>query len=703
MRRYPLDGAMLYFHPATGTSVRVANEATRQLRRVAPRVVMFGVTNACNLACEFCSRDRAAGSAWTVASAAELLRGLDDAGTLEVAFGGGEPFAFRGFSELLTELRATTALAVHATTNGTLIHAGTWPRFAGLLGQVRLSIYAETKWREAAEVLSGHGQRWGANVLVDGPALTGLPSLLAELAALGCRDASLLNYVGPDAHRLLDGPECRRLADLVADSPIECRLSVCFGDRVPSPRLFAGADGSGDCGAGLDFLAITSDKRVKACSFHDASLPGATAADVLAAWRLERARLMQASPRRGCARALPRLDAAASPPPIAIWQAFSGNNSGECVLVARFESSRDAEAYLGELLPGWAPDVDWPVEWGQLFANEGVVCEGAAAIAAQGRSTPRQMVAIGRSVLALGYDAADAFPELRALAWKRGAQVVGGGIHVHDPLTLLVAVRGRDHDDARELAASAWTVGADAFSQIHGEVMVTTIPMDRGLQPPQTLAALREAALLLADSRPCSAEIFWEGVTAQDLVRVMQRQGRPIRTSPRLYVRFWGADKDEQAEAFARSLQDARVTVAAASVLIDPCANRKRLAVLAYRRGAEVGAVDGDVVAVRAHFWREQPSKKRGRRPSQGPVATAPLEALLRAAAPNAQHLSVGVDASNPSWSGTTAEIHTDSPAVLLSAIASYAGSAGCKVSVGVADLDRLGLAVRRVIADVRG
>ena len=33
--------------------------------------------------------------------------------------------------------------------------------------------------------------------------------------------------------------------------------------------------------------------------------------------------------------------------------------------------------------------------------------------------SPRSLVTVGSSILALGYDAGDAFPELRALTWKR--------------------------------------------------------------------------------------------------------------------------------------------------------------------------------------------------------------------------------------------------------------------------------------------
>jgi len=86
-REYPLDGAMLYFQPANGVHVRVEVPATAAQRRRAPRVAMFGITNACNLACSFCSRDVARPSAWTVDTAAAVLRDLDAAGTLEVAYG----------------------------------------------------------------------------------------------------------------------------------------------------------------------------------------------------------------------------------------------------------------------------------------------------------------------------------------------------------------------------------------------------------------------------------------------------------------------------------------------------------------------------------------------------------------------------------------------------------------------------------------
>jgi hypothetical protein len=365
---------------------------------------MFGITNRCNLHCGFCSRDTERASAWTVQSAAEALRGLAAAGTLEVAFGGGEPFAFRGFGELLSELQQTTELALHVTTNGTLLDARSFAPFRGLLGQVRVSIYDDARWLLGARTLIDAGQLWGANVLVDEARLPVLPALLAELAALGCHDVSILGYVGADPSLQLSAAGRARLAALIADAPLACRLSVCFGDGVPAPRLFAGMDDSGDCGAGYDFLSITPDQQVQSCSFQNTSLPARTAEEILAIWRGRRAHLEQASPRHGCARALPlsrgrteRGDANT----LTLWRAFSGNNSGECILVGKFESSADAERYLAELQPGWTPDDQYSAEWQALFEREALVLTTERESGEVYGQSPSALVAIGKSVLAL--------------------------------------------------------------------------------------------------------------------------------------------------------------------------------------------------------------------------------------------------------------------------------------------------------------
>src|SRR5262245_53244074 len=101
MRQFPMDGALLLFDRESGTNVLCDGCETAHFRQKSPRVVQFAITNQCNLACSFCSRDLEARSDWTLDDAFRFLNGLADAGVLEVAFGGGEPWSFPEFSELV--------------------------------------------------------------------------------------------------------------------------------------------------------------------------------------------------------------------------------------------------------------------------------------------------------------------------------------------------------------------------------------------------------------------------------------------------------------------------------------------------------------------------------------------------------------------------------------------------------------------------
>lgn len=305
MRPLPLDGALLLFDRATGTNVRLDGDELAGLRQEAPRSIQFGITNLCNLACAFCSRDLTATSAWTAEEAFRVLSDLADAGVLEVAFGGGEPFAFGGFTELVARLHDETPLAVHATTNGLLLTPQRLAALRGKLGELRLSLYDDNDWRRSVGLLAAEGVRFGVNLLVLPERLHALEALIFELVERGCRDILLLSYNGQDRARHLTPGQSDDLASRVAllhralGARARLSLDVCWGERMaPVPRHFARAD----CGAGRDFLVLTSDKRLMPCSFHHHSVPVETAKDVLRIWREQRGALASASTLPGCAR-----------------------------------------------------------------------------------------------------------------------------------------------------------------------------------------------------------------------------------------------------------------------------------------------------------------------------------------------------------------------------------------------------------------
>ena len=657
---------------------------------------MFGITNRCNLTCDFCSRDTSRQSAWTVDSAALVLQGLAAAGTLEVAFGGGEPFAFRGFPELLSELHRTTRLAMHVTTNGTLLDARSFAPYRGLLGQVRVSIYDDPRWLVAARALSEAGQLWGANVLVDDQRLATLPGLLARLAALGCHDVSLLTYVGGDPGRQLGEEGRARLAKLIADAPVPSRVSVCFGDRLPAPRLFDGSDGTGDCGAGSDFVSLTPDRRVQACSFQDDSLPVESAAQILDLWRTRQDILTRPAPRIGCTRR-PSMRTLSLPrgPAVALWRAFSGNNSGECILIGKFESCAEAQRYLAELRPGWSPDGDeYSAEWRELFKLENISLAYPRDDGELFGRSPGALVAIGRSVLAVSYGADDAFPELRALTWKRAGYVVAGGIHEHDSPTLLACIRCRDAADARRVQGGEAAFGGTLH--LHGDLVFARAPTATRGADEDVLSGLAQRLETLADGRPLGAELVFGAWDEDAFLEAKKRLGVHLPTVPRLFVAFYQGDAAADAKRFAGALTEADTRVFRRAVLVEGLLRRKRAAVLALRQGAAVVALDGRDVKVSGSYWFMPPPPTKGKKADKRLIDA---EALAQALS-NRIGAAVQMPPARDWRGGGQLTVVTEEPQRALAAMRAEAEALGAEVDLWVGDVDKMGRVMRRLVED---
>jgi MoaA/NifB/PqqE/SkfB family radical SAM enzyme len=369
-RVHALDGAVLLFQPSSGTSIRIETEATADVRRRAPRVVLFSLSHACNLDCGFCSRDASERARWSEEDAFRTLEALWRAGTLEVSFGGGEPLVHTGFIELLERLHAQTTLALHFTTNGTRVDATLAERLAPLVGEVRLSAYEDQGWESALRMLVSAGVRVGINVVATPDGLSRLPSLMHRAAAAGACDVAVLRYVGDDPSLQADPCDLSMLEQAIVAAPLPVRVSNCLLDTMPNvPRLFPGLTVAGrgglvqDCGAGRDFVVIDPDAGVRSCSFH------ADRVDLgdVDAW-LERYRgtsELAPAPRRGCARPI------TTERPVSrgafAYRSFASNNSGDTLLVARFESVDDASAFASSL-----PDAGGEDTWDAFFREQGV-------------------------------------------------------------------------------------------------------------------------------------------------------------------------------------------------------------------------------------------------------------------------------------------------------------------------------------------
>ena len=310
-RTIPVDRARLHFDPATGRSIREESDATARLRLGAPRVALVGLTDHCDLRCTFCSSAHDT-VRWDEDELFGLLAGLAEAGTLEVAFGGGEPLLYPPFLSLVRRLRGHTALAVHCTTNGRALTPELARALRPLLGELRLSLH-RPDWPDTVDLLAREGLRFGVNHLLTPATLPGLSSDLLELAERACRDVLLLCYLGPDPRHHLS-PEQTREAEQQVDAfrqlfggRVRLALSSCWGARMACvPQIARGQVvwAGTDCGAGRDFVSIGPDGALRPCSFHTSSGPVTTAREVLERWSARPGSWSEPAPARGCARAL---------------------------------------------------------------------------------------------------------------------------------------------------------------------------------------------------------------------------------------------------------------------------------------------------------------------------------------------------------------------------------------------------------------
>lgn len=656
-RSVPLDGARLFFDPRTGLNVRLSGPSTRGLVRTAPRVVLFGITNQCNLRCSFCSRDAAAKSEWTPESAFDMLSGLANRGVLEVAFGGGEPLAFRGFDTLLQRLAEETPLALHITTNGVLLTPERLARIEPYVGEIRLSIYDHTPWPERVSMLARASVSFGVNLLVTPESLPTLGPTLHRLEELGCRDVALLRYVGPDSTQQLSDADEQRVVAALAKSRMSARLSVCFGEHLGAlPRLFDGDGPDGDCGAGGEFLVVTSERTVKSCSFASGGAPVDTPDDVLRVYRDDRAHLSAPVEKLGCARVQraqhgdARVRAAAEADTLHVWQGFSGNNSGDCVLVGKFERAEDARAFVSSLGDGFSPGTPYGDAWNTLLAEAGVRVQA-------GEQTPEVLVAVGRSVLAHTHmTAEDDFPSLRELLWKSGGRAVMNAIHEHDPVAL-VAGLGFTHPTALEAAEVALAVDDVGRFARRGLSLLGTLPSSDVIPGAEALREQVAALEAVAEAH--------DGVVAAELVTLGEGETMPLAQalsarpssagSEHLFMRFYDAARAAEFAAGA----DGRVAAAGRAVLASMQGTGRHQALRASARGGVATVFPGATVTFEVTLYHRD--RKR----------IIDVEALTQQL--RAELGSQGVVALRSQWQSASGTVSTSLPFTVLPFLHAFA------------------------------
>lgn len=243
----------------------------------APAVMSVAVTNVCDLQCHFCyaPKDRLALDGERLV---EWCRELDRHGTLEVAFGGGEPTLYPCLAFVCRHVWTNTGLGISVTTNGHHLTPALADDLAGCISVVRFSIdageplYSAIRRRPLSKVLTAirhvRGRiPWAINTVVNSQTLPVLGEVAAIAKSEGAVDWLLLPEVR-EGEFTLSEPEWAALEEAIAmhREQVPVRIPAAAVSRIQTPVLFRQE-------SPRDYAHIGADGRVRARSYARDGVP----------------------------------------------------------------------------------------------------------------------------------------------------------------------------------------------------------------------------------------------------------------------------------------------------------------------------------------------------------------------------------------------------------------------------------------------
>lgn len=244
----------------------------RELWCRAPSLVSIALTNVCDLACGFCYAPKSTHQL----AFDDLLRWckeLDALGTLEVAFGGGEPTLYRELPELCAAIWEETGLGISITTHGHHLTPDLIARLRGNVSIIRISvdapepIYSAIRGRPLSRIEQNvqaiDGQiPVGVNTVINGATLGCLDELAPLVESWRATDWLLLPEIR-EGRFTLTASEWDRLSDWLTANVGRFQLNVTYDARPHLRCHFLFAEEPDQ-----DYVHISADGHLRLCSYE---------------------------------------------------------------------------------------------------------------------------------------------------------------------------------------------------------------------------------------------------------------------------------------------------------------------------------------------------------------------------------------------------------------------------------------------------
>jgi MoaA/NifB/PqqE/SkfB family radical SAM enzyme len=240
-------------------------------RDEGPEVISIAVTNTCDLSCGFCYAPKSRHTL-SVSEIIQWCREFDQLGTLEIAFGGGEPTLFPGLAEVCRRIWTETQLGISITTHGHHLNEELWKSLKGFVSVIRVSIDAPEPLYTAIRGLPLAGPirnirrieeqvPIGVNTVVNAQTLGRLDELAVMVRDLGAVDWLLLPEIENGTFTLSDS-EWRAPDNWIvahADA-LNLRTTTNARPHLTGPFLLDGAP--------QDYAHISASGYLRRCSYE---------------------------------------------------------------------------------------------------------------------------------------------------------------------------------------------------------------------------------------------------------------------------------------------------------------------------------------------------------------------------------------------------------------------------------------------------
>jgi MoaA/NifB/PqqE/SkfB family radical SAM enzyme len=241
-----------------------------------PAVLSIALTNACDLRCPFCYAPKSA----HVLNPSDVTRWAKEfsiSGTIEIAFGGGEPTLYPQLATVCQEIWKETDMGISITTHGQHLQEELVRDLVGFVSILRLSIdgpepyYSTIRRRPLRRTLENiqkiEGRiPIGINTVVNRASLQHLDELKQIVLSLRAVDWLLLPEVR-DGYSVMGADEWRQLESWIEvnRSDVNLMTSVQAIEHLATPTLFP-------C-QGNEYAHIRADGRMCRNSYSDQGVP----------------------------------------------------------------------------------------------------------------------------------------------------------------------------------------------------------------------------------------------------------------------------------------------------------------------------------------------------------------------------------------------------------------------------------------------